>query len=104
MTNDAPLSPESIPAQPAGPMQPHRGAMILVFGILGLVCCFLFGIAAWVMGSADLKEIDAGRMDPAGRGLTQAGQICGIISVVLAIAGLAIWLFVAVLGGIGSAM
>ena len=31
-------------------MKPHRGIMILVFGILGLVVCQLFGIAAWVMG------------------------------------------------------
>jgi hypothetical protein len=39
------------------------------------------------MGSGDLREIDAGRMDPSGRGLTQAGKICGIVSVVLAIIG-----------------
>ena len=29
-------------------MRPHRGTMILVFGILGLVCCIIFGIMAWV--------------------------------------------------------
>lgn len=85
MTNGTQMPVEPVQAQPVGPVQPHRGAMILVFGILGLLCCFIFGIVAWAMGSADLKEMDAGRMDPSGRGLTQAGQICGIISAVLGI-------------------
>jgi hypothetical protein len=58
---------------------PHRGVLILVFGILGFVLCFPFGIVAWVMGSTDLKAMDAGRMDPEGRALTRAGQVLGII-------------------------
>jgi hypothetical protein len=77
--------------------------MVLVFGILGLVVCVILGIVAWVMGKNDLREMDAGLMDPAGRGLTQAGKICGMISVILALVGLAIWLLVALLGG-GAAM
>ncbi|MAI67055.1 MAG: hypothetical protein CMJ26_04170 [Phycisphaerae bacterium] len=75
-------------------MQPHRGTMILVFGILGLITCFPLGIAAWVMGNGDLKKMDAGVMDPDGRGSTQAGKIIGMISVLLAILGIAIWLLV----------
>jgi hypothetical protein len=59
--------------------------------------CFICGIIAWVMGNNDLKEMAAGTMDPAGRGLTQAGKICGMISVILAIAGLFISLLI--LGG-----
>jgi hypothetical protein len=55
------------------------------------------------MGKNDLREMDAGLMDPAGRGLTQAGKICGMISVILALVVLAIWLLVALLGG-GAAM
>jgi hypothetical protein len=66
-------------------MKPHRSTLILVFGILGLVVCAPFGIAAWVMGSNDLKEMDAGTMDPTGRGNTQAGKICGIIATILLI-------------------
>ena len=66
-------------------MKPHRGTLILVLGILGLVVCGPLGIAAWVMGSGDLKEIDAGAMDPAGRGSTEAGKICGIIATILMI-------------------
>lgn len=75
-------------------MQPHRGTMILVFGILGLITCFPLGIAAWVMGNGDLKKMDAGVMDQDGRGSTQAGKIIGMISVLLAILGIAIWLLV----------
>ena len=37
------------------------------------------------MGNNDLKEIDAGRMDPSGRSLTNAGRILGIVAVVLTI-------------------
>jgi hypothetical protein len=69
-------------------MKPHRGTLILVFGILGLVVCGPLAIVAWVMGSGDLKQIDAGTMDPAGRGTTQAGRICGIIGTVLLILGI----------------
>lgn len=65
--------------------RPHRGGMILTLGILGFACCQLFSVAAWVMGHADMKEIKAGRMDPEGRGLTQAGMIIGIIGTVLMI-------------------
>lgn len=72
-------------------LKPHRGTMILVFGILGLVCCVIFAILAWVMGNNDLKEMDAGIMDPEGKSLTQAGKICGIIGVVLQIVGFIIW-------------
>lgn len=68
-------------------MQPHRGTMILVFGILGLVICFPFGIVAWVMGNTDLKAMGAGVMDPEGRGVTQAGKIIGMIATILNIIG-----------------
>ena len=71
-------------------MKPHRGTLILVLGILGLVVCGPLGIAAWLMGSGDLKEMDAGTMDPAGRGNTNAGKICGIIATVLMIVGVII--------------
>ena len=35
------------------------------------------------MGSNDLKEIRAGRMDPEGEGTTNGGRICGIIGTFL---------------------
>jgi hypothetical protein len=66
-------------------MLPHRGNTILVLGILGLIVCGPLGIAAWVMGKGDLAKIDAGLMDPTGRGTTQAGMVLGIIGTVLII-------------------
>jgi hypothetical protein len=66
--------------------QAHRGGMILTLGILALCCnvCFIPGICAWAMGQSDLNAMNAGRMDPSGRGLTQAGMILGIIGTILA--------------------
>ena len=95
---------QPVQAYPVGQaMRPHRGTLILVFGILSIVCCFIFGIIAWVMGNGDLREMNMGRMDPSGRGLTQAGKICGIIGIVLIIlqivAGILWWMFVMAAGG-----
>ncbi len=62
-------------------LKPHRGAAVLALGILGIAPCFICGIIAWVMARNDLAEMDAGQMDPAGRGITSAGKICGIVGV-----------------------
>jgi len=78
-------------------MKPHRGTIVLVFGILGLIVCAPLSIAAWVMGSGDLKEIDAGKMDPAGRGTTEAGKICGMIGTILMILSIIIVMFIGIL-------
>ena len=83
-------------------MKPHRATTILVLGILGLVICGPLGIAAWIMGSGDLKEMDAGTMDPSGRGMTQAGKICGLIATVLLAIGILfgiLFLGLGILGG-----
>jgi len=69
---------------PAG-MEPHRGTVILVLGILGLLVCQVCSIIAWVLANADLKKMAAGQMDPAGHGMTHAGKICGIVGVILAV-------------------
>ena len=84
-------------------MQPHRGTMILVFGILGIVICMPLGIVAWVMGSADLKAMREGRMDQSGESLTQVGRILGIIGTLLAIVGILFALVAFVLGVLGAA-
>lgn len=84
-------------------MKPHRGTLVLVLGILGLVICGPLGIAAWVMGSSDLKEMDAGLMDPSGRSTTQAGKICGMIATILMIIAVLVIGAIFVLG-MGSAI
>jgi hypothetical protein len=79
--------------------EPHRGALILVLGIISIVCslgvcCGLFaagptlvglclGIPAIVMGRADLRKIGQGAMDESGHGLTMGGFVCGIIGTIL---------------------
>lgn len=83
-------------------MKPHRGTLILVLGILGLVLCGPLGIAAWVMGQGDLKEMDAGLMDPSGRSLTNAGRICGIIATILFALGILIALVLLAFGVLGA--
>lgn len=81
--------------QNTAPVKAHRGTMLLIFGILGIICCFVFAILAWVMGGSDLKAMAAGQMDPSGEGMTKAAKILGIIGCVLAILSL----FWVVLGG-----
>jgi len=66
-------------------LAPHRGGLILALGIISLVVCQFLGIAPWLMGRADIAEMNAGRMDPSGRSLTDAGKILGIVSVALAV-------------------
>lgn len=66
-------------------LRPHRGGNILAWGICGFAVCFLCGIVAWSRGSRDLAAIDAGAMDPGGRGLTRAGLILGKISTLIGI-------------------
>jgi hypothetical protein len=78
---------------------PHRGTMILVFGILGLVCCAVFGIVAAIMGTNDLKEMQAGRMDRSGESLTRVGQILGFVSIGLTVVGVIGWVIMLALGG-----
>lgn len=66
-------------------MKPHRASTILVFGILSLVVCAPLGIAAWIMGNNDLRDMNQGLMDPSGRESTSAGRICGIIGTIILI-------------------
>ena len=79
-------------------MKPHRGSVILAFGILGLLVCQLFGLAAWVMADNDLAEMRRGYMDPSGRDLTKTGRILGMVSTAV----LAISLLLMILIFVGS--
>jgi sugar porter (SP) family MFS transporter len=83
-------------------IKPHRATLILVFGILGIVTCVPLGIAAWIMGNADLKEMDAGIMDASGRGNTNAGRICGIVATALFIIYIIVAVIMAVLYGMSA--
>jgi hypothetical protein len=52
--------------------------------------CQFLGIAAVVMAAQDLKLMKEGRMDASGQGLTVAGLVLGIISIVLFALGIII--------------
>ena len=71
---------------------PHRGGMILAFGIIGIVTGLgiVFGPIAWMMGNTDMKEISEGRMDPEGESMTNIGRILGMIATILSIVGIVI--------------
>ena len=100
-SSSAPPSSPSSPSSPQADVKhyaPHRGAMVLTFGILSIACCFPFGIAAWIIGNDDLKQIDAGMMDPAGRGITNAGKICGMVGVILTAVGCGFQLIMLIVG------
>jgi hypothetical protein len=64
-------------------LKSHRGGLILTLGLIGL---FVFGplcLAAWIMGSGDLNEMDAGIMDASGRSTTSSGRNIGILGTIL---------------------
>lgn len=97
----------------SGHYMPHRGGMILAFGLIGLIGLsvfpigLIFAIIAWIMGNGDMEEIRSGRMDPEGEGMTQAGRIMGIISTIIHIVSVVAIVvpfgFCCLLGMIGAA-
>jgi len=91
--------PPSRGAAPGG-LEPHRGTLILVLGILSLVLCSFFtGIPAWIMGKGDLAKIKDGMMDPEGEGPTKAGMICGMICCIICALGIGLIILLMILGG-----
>ncbi len=78
----APLPPGAVP-----PNHP-QAVLILVLGIVGLLCCSLAGIAAWILGNKAQREIEASNGQLGGAGMVKAGKILGIIAVVLMIVGI----------------
>jgi predicted Zn finger-like uncharacterized protein len=62
-------------------MAPHRGDTIQLLGILSFFLIpYVLAPMAWIMGSSDLAEMNAGRMDTAGRKATETGVMCAKIS------------------------
>jgi hypothetical protein len=78
-------------------LAPHRGGLVLVLGLLGFMGCPLFSFVAWIMGSHDLREMKAGRMDRSGESPTFAGMIFGMIVSLLWVFAVAILALVVVI-------
>ena len=105
MTQMPPTPQQPYQAPPgASPMEPHRGVLILVLGILSLTVCHPLGIVAWIMGNTDMRKIQAGLMDPSGESLTQGGRICGIIGSIFLILGAIVAIIIVLFGAISVSM
>jgi hypothetical protein len=66
----------------AAAVKPGRGGLILALGIIGLLCCSPVALVAFILGRRDMAEMDAGRMDPSTRSLTNVGRILGLIGII----------------------
>lgn len=98
--------PPHVAVVPTVPLAKHRGELLLVFGLLGWFVCSIFAIVAWVMANQDLAAMDAGQMDPSGRGLTQAGKIISMIHlgvIALVFVGFLMFIVFGVLVGVANA-
>jgi hypothetical protein len=84
-------------------LRPHRADLVLNLSILALYF-FPLGILAWILGGRDLALMNAGVMDPSGRGTVHCARIVGVGSAVanflvfLAIAAIAALIVLAVIG------
>lgn len=70
----------------------------LVCGILGLVCCGILSVIAWVQGSKALAQIEASGGTLGGQQNAKVGQILGIVGTALWILGI----FVGIVTGLGD--
>ncbi len=73
---------------PGRPLQPGRGGLALVLGLIGLFAFPPLAPAAWILGLHEVRGVDAGRRHPGGRTLAQAGLVLGVVGTVL----LAFWM------------
>jgi hypothetical protein len=91
--------------QPGSGSASNSAIWALVLGISSFVCSLgLFtGIPAWIVGSKEIKAIEAGRSDPAGKVMAQIGMWLGIITTILSVLGLIalILYFIFILGFLG---
>ncbi|MDP9143725.1 MAG: DUF4190 domain-containing protein [Actinomycetota bacterium] len=72
----------SFPETPAYP-EASQATTALVLGILGIICCPILGIVAWIMANNELEGIKSGRRNPTNEGTANASRILGIVGTVL---------------------
>jgi len=70
-------------AVPAAYPEQSQATTALVLGILGIVCCGILGIVAWVMANNELQAIASGRRDPMNEGTAKAAKVVGIVGTAL---------------------
>jgi phage FluMu protein Com len=64
---------------------PHDGGTMLIWAIVGLLCCWFISIYVLIKSSQSINEIRNGTMDPSGRGLLEAARIIAIIDLILVV-------------------
>jgi hypothetical protein len=83
------------------PPTPSSAVWALVLGILSLVMCgFLTGIPAIIVGRSAMREVDAAQGRLGGRGVAQGGFITGIIGTALSALGLVLVILLIVIGAL----
>jgi hypothetical protein len=87
----------SFPTESTPYPEASQASTALVLSIIGLICCQVLGIVAWVMANNELEGIKAGRRNPANEGTASAARIIGIVCTVL----LGIGILVAILAFAG---
>lgn len=85
------------------PQAASRGPLVVALGVLAILgnivwVGLVFGLMAWVIGGADLKEMEAGRMDRSGAGMTKTGRALGMIGLLLWV-GLLVFAVIALTAG-----
>ncbi|HTE18276.1 MAG TPA: zinc ribbon domain-containing protein [Armatimonadota bacterium] len=92
---------------PPSDLRPHRGGTLMGLSIglavVDLFCCPLASIASWVMANGDIKEMDAGRMDPSGRQQAKTAMAISIGGLVLGLLCMGGGLLVTLMGGFAGA-
>ena len=78
------------PAYGGGQAEHPQGTTILVLGIVGLVCCGIAAVVAWIMGNKAQQEIDAGQYAPTTG--VRVGRILGMVGTILTALGLVFYL------------
>lgn len=98
--------PEQQPAFGSGPGHPYGAPPMrrtnsnaitsLVLGILAIVMCgFVTGIPAVIIGNRARREIDDSAGTEEGRGMATAGLVMGWISIAFVVLALLVFLFIA---------
>ncbi len=102
------------PPPPQSPIMGSPGSMqqgsastnaiiALVGGILSYVMCpFILGIVAWVMGKMEINKIHRGESPEAGKNLATIGMWLGIVNVILSVLVLIAYVFIIVIALVTS--
>jgi hypothetical protein len=75
----------------------------LVAGILSwVVCPFILGIVAWIMGKGEINKINRGESSEAGRTMAKIGMWLGIVNIIICVLVGLLYLFIIVIAMISS--